>query len=495
VSSNTAIEGGPRQRGFLGHPGGLSTLFFTEFWERFSYYGMRAILLYYMYYQVANGGLGLDQGLASSVMSIYGSLVFMTGVIGGWLADRLLGSRRSLFLGGSLIMFGHIALSVPGGGVLALFVSMLLIVLGTGLLKPNISKVVGDLYATQDERRDAGFSIFYMSTNLGALIAPVVVQVLRGSGGFHLGFAAAAVGMFAGLVWYVVGGRPLGDAGRAPANPLTGDERARVFFRIAAGFLAVVVVAAVLAVTGTLSVELVIDVVTVLGVVLPIGYFTVLLRSRQTTAVERSRVRAYIWLFIAGIFFWMIQEQGSVVLAIFADKRTDLDAFGFSISPELFQSANPFFIVLLAPVFAWVWTKLGPRQPGTPRKVAVGLALAGLSYLLMTGPGLINGTDVPASPLWLVASFLVVVLGELCLSPVMLSATTKLAPAAFASQMMSLWFLADAAAQAISAQIVPIFGPDTEVAFFGVVGGGTAVLGVLLFVFAPLVQRGMAGVR
>ncbi|HEY3751583.1 MAG TPA: oligopeptide:H+ symporter, partial [Pseudonocardiaceae bacterium] len=307
------------ERGFLGHPRGLSTLWFTEFWERVSYYGMRAILLYYMYTQLNEGGLGLSQSLASSLMSIYGALVFMSGVIGGWLADRIFGSRRSIFFGGVMIMTGHICLSVPGGGIVALYVSMVLITIGTGLLKPNISKVVGDLYGRNDNRRDAGFSLFYVGTNLGAFVAPLAVGGLRDTWGFHAGFAFAAVGMAIALVWYVVGGRMLGDAGTAPANPLTDADRGRTWTRIGLGVLVVAVLVVVLAVTGVLSADLIIDAVSVLGILLPVGYFTMMLRSPRTTPVERSRVLAYIPLFVASLFFWLIEEQGSVVLATFAD--------------------------------------------------------------------------------------------------------------------------------------------------------------------------------
>lgn len=483
----------PPKRGFLGHPRGLSTLWFTEFWERVSYYGMRAILLYYMYYSLHDGGLALPQSLASSLMSIYGSLVFMSGVIGGWLADRLLGSRRAILFGAILIMCGHICLSLPNGGVLGLYLSMVFITIGTGLLKPNISKVVGDIYNQDDSRRDAGFSLFYVGVNLGAFIAPLAVGGLKEVGGFHLGFGFAALGMAIALVWYVVGGRIIGDAGKAPANPL-GADRVRVLTRIGLGLAVVVAALVILAVTGTLSAHLIINVVSVLGLLLPASYFVVMLRSPRTNAVERSRVIAYIPLFIASLFFWMIEEQGSVVLATFADQRTDLHAFGFTIQPAWFQSVNPLAIVLLAPVFALVWTRLGSRAPSTPRKFAFGLVLAGLSYLFMMGPGLIDGTKVPANPLWLVGSFVIVILGELFLSPVGLSATTRLAPVAFASQMMSLWFLSDAAAQGISAQIVPVFKPSTEVAYFGIVGGFTVVLGVVLYFMAPAIHRRMRGV-
>ncbi|GAA4200085.1 peptide MFS transporter [Actinocatenispora rupis] len=483
------------QTGFFGHPRGLGTLFFTEMWERVSYYGMRAILLYYMYASVSDGGLGIAQGTASSLMSIYGSAVFMAGVVGGWLADRLLGSRRSIFGGGVLIMCGHICLAVPSGGRGALYLSMVCIVLGTGLLKPNISNVVGDLYPRSDSRRDAGFSIFYMSTNIGAFIAPIVVGSLAANYNYHVGFSFAAFGMALALVAYVAFGRWLGDAGRAAHNPVRTEERRPLVLRFGIGILVAFLVLGGMAVAGVLTVKWVIDLITLLSIVLPVGYFLVMLRSPRTNADERSRVRAYIPLFVGSVFFWMIEEQGSVVLATFAQKRTDLTLGGFSIPPSWFQSVNPAAIVILAPLFAVLWTKLGDRQPRTPVKFGAGMVLAGMSYLLMTGPGLINGTSVPASPLWLVGSFVVVILGELCLSPVGLSATTKLAPVAFASQTMGLWFLSDAAAQGISAQIVPVFSPSTEVAYFAVVGGIVVALGVVMFLLAPAITRRMGDVN
>jgi POT family proton-dependent oligopeptide transporter len=483
------------EHGFFGHPRGLATLFFTELWERVSYYGMRAILLYYMYSAVSDGGLGIAKGTASSLMSIYGAAVFMSSVVGGWLADRVLGSRRSIFFGGLLIMCGHICLSVPSGGLGALYASMVLIVIGTGLLKPNISNTVGALYPEKDARRDAGFSIFYMSTNIGAFIAPLVVGSLSDAYDYHVGFSFAAFGMALALVLYVALGRWLGDAGRAPGNPVTPPERRPLALRFGIGLVVVVLVLGGLAVGGLLTVTWIIDLITLLSLALPVAYFVVMLRSPRTGPVERSRLRAYIPLFIGSVLFWMIEEQGSVVLATFAQSRTDLHLGGFDLPPSWFQSINPLAIVLLAPLFALAWTKLGDRGPSTPRKFALGMVLAGLSYLIMMGPGLINGTSVRASPLWLVASFVVVILGELCLSPVGLSATTKLAPAAFASQTMSLWFLSDAAAQGISAQVVPIYSAHTEIAYFAVVGVLVVLSGVVMWLVAPAISARMRGVR
>ncbi|WP_339229999.1 peptide MFS transporter [Aeribacillus sp. FSL K6-2833] len=482
------------QKGFFGHPKGLFTLFFTEFWERFSYYGMRAILLYYMYYEVSKGGLGIDEATAASIMAIYGSLVYMSGTIGGWIADRLLGTSKTVFYGGILIMLGHIVLSFPGN-IEALFISMTLIVLGTGLLKPNVSSVVGDLYADNDARRDSGFSIFYMGINLGGFLAPIIVGTLGQGYNFHLGFAFAAIGMFFGLLTFVLTKKKnLGLAGTQVPNPLQPEERKKVFTIFGIGALVIIAFLAITIPAGLLTINSFTMIVSILGIVIPTCYFIFMYRSPKTTEVERSRVIAYIPLFIAAVVFWAIQEQGAIILATYADKRTQLSYAGLELQSSWFQSLNPLFIIFLAPVFAWLWVKLGKRQPSTPSKFAFGLIFGGLSFLVMIIPAYVNGTESLVSPLWLVLSFFLVVIGELCLSPVGLSATTKLAPAAFSAQTMSLWFLTSAAAQAINAQLVKYYTVETEIVYFGIIGMISIILGLILFFMAPMIKRLMKDV-
>ncbi|MDN4067872.1 peptide MFS transporter [Paenibacillus vini] len=483
------------QRGFFGHPKGLFTLFFTEFWERFSYYGMKAILVYYMYYELSRGGLGMEESMALAIMSIYGSLVYMSGIIGGWLADRMFGASKAVFYGGILIMLGHIALAIPGSMSL-FFVSMVLIVLGTGLLKPNVSSMVGELYSEHDRRRDAGFSIFYMGINLGSFLAPLIVGTVGMDYNFHLGFGIAAVGMFLGLVIFLfTKNKNLGLAGTYVASPLSPAERKKVFRRIGVVAVLLVAIVAITIPLGLLTFESLIVIVGILGILIPTLYFIFMYRSPRTTSIERSRLIAYIPLFIAAIMFWAIQEQGSTILANYADKRTQLDFAGIHISPAWFQSLNPLFIIILAPVFAWLWIRLGKRQPTIPMKFAFGLLFAGLSFLVILLPAYFGGEDALVNPLWLVLSYFIVVLGELCLSPVGLSATTKLAPGAFSAQTMSLWFLSSAAAQAINAQIVKFYSPATEMAYFGVIGGVALLLSILLFTFSPKIQGYMKGIQ
>ncbi|MEZ7173179.1 peptide MFS transporter [Sporosarcina sp. OR05] len=483
------------QSGFFGQPKGLFTLFFTEFWERFSYYGMRAILVFYMYYEVSKGGLGLSESTALAIVSIYGSLVYMSGIIGGWLADRVFGTSRAVFYGGILIMLGHIVLALPGSLTL-FFISMGLIVLGTGLLKPNVSTIVGDIYSEDDVRIDSGFSIFYMGINMGSFIAPLTVGTLGLKYNFHLGFGLAAVGMFAGLVLFVLTKKKnLGLAGTQIANPLSPVERSK-YLKI---FLSAIVVLSILifvsAQQGWLTFTSFIALVGVLGFLIPFTYFFVMYRSKKTTADEKSRILAYIPLFLASVMFWAIAEQGSTILALYADKRTNLDALGFHIEPAWFQSLNPLFIFTLAPVFAWLWIKMGKRQPTIPQKFAFGILFAGLSFIVILVPAFLGGSDTLVNPIWLVLSIFIAVLGELCLSPVGLSATTKLAPVAFSAQTMSLWFLSNAAAQALNAQIVQFYSPKNEMMYFGVIGGIAIGLSILLFAISPIILKYMKGIK
>ncbi|QEA52862.1 peptide MFS transporter [Loigolactobacillus coryniformis] len=481
------------EKTFLGQPRGLMTLFFTEFWERFSYYGMRALLVFYLIDTVKRGGLGFDEATGASIMSIYGSLVYMSSVIGGFIADRLLGSRRTVFWGGVLIMIGHIVLSLPFGQG-ALYGSIALIVLGTGLLKPNVSEMVGTLYTEDDVRRDSGFTIFVMGINAGSLLAPYVVGSIGQQVNYHLGFSLAAIGMFFGLIQYWRGGKNLNESSNRPGDPVSEDEKAGLIRKIVAIVVAAIVVFGLMAFAGKLNVTNVILVFSILGVLLPIGYFVMMLSSRKTTKVERSRVWAYVPLFIASVLFWSIEEQGSVVLALFAKNQTILNLGFINLLPSWFQSLNPLFIILYGPIFAWFWVKLGKHQPSTPAKFAYGLLFAGASFLVMLIPVSLFGQQ-RVSALWLVLSWAIVEIGEMLISPVGLSATTKLAPKAFQSQMMSMWFLGDAAAQAINAQIVRLYTPANQMMYFAVIGIITVAFGILLGFIVPKIKGLMEGIN
>lgn len=470
-----------KEKKFMGQPGGLSTLFFTEMWERFSYYGMRAILLYFMYDTLANGGLGLPKATAVAIMSIYGSLVYMSSIVGGWISDRLLGSRKTVFYGGIFIMIGHIVLSLPLG-LVGLFISMMAIVIGTGMLKSNVSNMVGHLYAPSDLRRDAGFSIFYMGINIGSLLAPIIVGALGQNVNYHLGFSIAAIGMFFGLLQYYFQGKTsLKGIGERVTHPLVGKERTNFFKKLVLILVLVGIVFFGAFLLGQLTVDFFINFISVLGIFLPVYYFTTMLKSKDVTSEEKQKVKAYIPLFLAAIVFWSLEEQGSSILALFAAERTQGSLFGFNIPASLYQTLNPLFVVLLTPVFVWLWTKLGKKQPSTVVKFSMGLIFAGLSFVLLMFPSLLFGTSGKVSPIWLVASFFIMIVGEMCLSPVGLSVTTKLAPKAFEAQTLAIWLLADASSQAINAQIARFYTPSTEGMYFGVVGAVAVIGGIILF--------------
>jgi POT family proton-dependent oligopeptide transporter len=480
VTQQSAAE----EKSFFGHPRGLMTLFTTELWERFSYYGMRAILLLYLTDKAH--GLGLGQSLGEAVVSIYGASVYLLSVLGGWFADRVLGARKTVLYGGVVIVSGHLCLALPAEGLA--YLGIALVALGTGLLKPNVSTMVGTLYDKDDSRRDSAFSIFYMGINIGSFAAPFVVGFLRSHFGFHVAFAAAAVGMTLALVAYVLGRRTLEGRGDTPPNPLTAEDRPTMV-KIAVAVVALLAIIFTYSAwrSGGLGPKPVVDAISYLCFLAPIAYFTMLLRSPLVTPEERQRVRAYIPLFIAAMLFFMVFEQAATTLTTFAADRTELSVLGISITPEFFQSINPFAIILLAPVFAVIWIKLGDRV-SIGQKFATGLLLAGLSFAVMALGSSVAG-NAQASPLWLVVVYLVQTLGELFLSPVGLAATTVLAPRAFTSQMMALWFLAPAAGQAITAQLVQATEGASDTAYFGGLAIVTIAFAVILYFLSPWIRR------
>ncbi len=462
----------------------------TEMWERFSYYGMRAILLYYMWHLISTGDLNISRTTAASIMAIYASMVYLSGAVGGYIADRILGARRTVFWGGVLIMLGHIALAMPFGAS-ALFSSIALIIIGTGLLKPNVSSLVGSLYKPNDASRDAGFSIFVFGINLGAFIAPLLVGATQEAAGYHVAFGLAAVGMFFGLLQYHFGGKRLNKDTNYPTDPIQSEEIKPLIVRITIGVVLLVLVVAWMFMMGWNDVEAFIRLMTIIAVIIPVSYFVTMTTSKKITKEERSHVWAYLPLFLAAVLFWAIEEQGSIVLATFAAERIDTSWF----PAAWFQSLNPLFIMLYTPFFAWLWTKWRKNQPSSPTKFALGLMFAGASFLLMTLPGTLFGTDVKVSPLWLVGSWALVIIGEMLISPVGLSVTTKLAPKAFMSQMMSMWFLAAAAGSALNAELVTLYNPANEVQYFFWFGSASVAVGVILLFLSRYIQRLMLGIK
>jgi POT family proton-dependent oligopeptide transporter len=481
----------PSDRAFFGHPRGLSTLFFTEMWERFSYYGMRALLLLYMTAPLTAGGLGFDTAQGGAIYGLYTSMVYLATMPGGWIADRLIGPRRAVLYGGIFISAGHFSMALAS---LAMFyLGLFLIVIGTGLLKGNVSVIVGKLYAMGDNRRDAGFSIFYMGINLGAFIAPLICGYLGQEIAWHYGFAAAGVGMLLGVIQYVLGGNSLGDAGIEP-SPATPEERAR--WRRQATlwgglFVAAAAVVGIGSYTGALPITAnqVADAAGVMLIAIVFGFFGWLYLSGGWTAEERKRLYVIGVLFLAASVFWSLFEQAGSTLNLFARDNTRNVAFGFEFPSSWFQSLNSLFLILFAPVMAWVWIRMSAAgtEPSTPMKFAWGLVFAGLGFAILVLPAQAGGQL--ASPWWLTTTLFLHTIGELLLSPVGLSAMTVLAPARIGGLMMGVWFLATSVGNFISGRVSGLYEAMALPSLFGTIATIGIALGVVLMLMAPAMRR------
>ena len=438
-------------RSFLGHPRGLSTLFFTEMWERFSYYGIRPLLILFMSAALFDGGFGFDRETASAIVGIYAACVYLASLPGGWIADRWLGLQRAIWYGGVLIAIGHLAIALSSVFAQStFFIGLIFIVAGTGLLKPNISAIVGDLY-TQGEsaRRDAGFSIFYMGINLGAFIAPLITGYLGERVGWHYGFGAAGVGMAIGLLTFKMRApKTLGSIGLEPSAGLEEQKRVKLFTIIGAGIIAAVVL---MAMTGVFTIDAPALAARMRDVILAMAglYFAYLFLLAGLDRDEKKRIAVILVLFVFATIFWSAFEQAPTSLNLFAADFTDRNLFGWEVPILWLQSINSFFVITFAPIFAMIWIALGKRNanPSSPAKFAIGLFLAGLGFLVMVMASNIviaGGGAVKVSMMWLTVSYMLQTWGELSLSPVGLSSMTKLAPRRFVGQMMGVWFMATA---------------------------------------------------
>lgn len=435
---------------FFGHPRGLSTLFFTEMWERFSYYGMRALLTLFMTSATigTNPGLGFDVATAGAIYGLYTSLVYILALPGGWVADNLWGQRKAIWVGGWIIAAGHFTMAIPG--MFSFFLGLFFVICGTGLLKPNVSSVVGELYPEGGARRDAGFSIFYMGINVGALLGPVVTGFLGEGYRWHLGFGAAGVGMVLGLIQYRLGARHLGDTGLLESAE-TDEVRARTARRFFAGFFVVLAVATAfgfLVWRGVLSFDLT-QIASVLGygvLVVVALYFIYVWTLGGHTPDENKRMVVIFWLFLLVAIFWSGFEQAGTSLNLFARDLTDRTVLGFEVPASTLQSINPLFIILLAPVIGslWVWLERRGADPSIPAKAGLGLVSLAAGFFVLSW-GAANATPgSPVSPAWLVVTYFFHTVGELAISPIGLSAITKLSPARRVGQMMGIWFVGTA---------------------------------------------------
>jgi POT family proton-dependent oligopeptide transporter len=482
--------------GFFGHPRGLATLFFTEMWERFSYYGMRALLILFMVASVEKGGLGFDVSKAGAIYGVYTAMVYLLNLPGGWIADRILGPRRAVFYGGIVIALGHFSMAAPG--LATFYLGLALIAVGTGLLKPNISTMVGQLYGPNDNRRDAGFSIFYMGINVGAFLSPLAVGYVGERINWHWGFGLAGIGMIFGLIQYKLGGKYLGDAGLDPVPAKNAAEAAaqkRSLWIGTAATAAIIGALALLSFSGAVRVtpEGIADIVGILLIVLSIGVFVWLLRAGDWTAVEKKRFIAIGVFFLASALFWSAFEQAGSTLNLFAERSTDKHLLGYAYPASFFQSLNSLYIIFgLAPLIAWLWVR---KEISSPAKFAWGLIFVGLGFVVMVVAALRAQSGVQVSSVWLWLTYLLHTIGELCLSPVGLSAFTKLAPARVAGLMMGVWFLSTSIGDYLGGRMAALYEAWSLPALFGAVAAFCIVIGLALAVAIKPMKKLMGGVN
>jgi POT family proton-dependent oligopeptide transporter len=508
-ANERTIQDPAASRGFFGHPIGLSTLFATEMWERFSYYGLRPLLVLFMSTALMNGGFGFERPQAAAIVGIYAASVYLASLPGGWIADRWLGLRRAIQVGAFLITSGHLAIGLSAfeGGKVFFFIGLILIVLGTGLLKPNISAIVGDLYPEGGARRDAGFSIFYMGINTGSFFGQIVTGFLGEKYGYHWGFGAAGVGMLFALLWFSFRAKPtLGNLGteisRDP-DPVKQDKQVTTV-KVAVGLgLAVLAAVVAMAASGVITIDPQ-TVGTYLAYVLSfigLAFFAYVFAFGNLNSDEKKRVLVIAVLFVAAAVFWAAFEQAPTSLQLFAKDFTDRQFGSFEVPATWFQSVNSLFIIIFAPIFAALWTGLDRKRINisSPAKFALGLAMAGIGFLIMIFPANMlvaaNGA-IKVSWIWLTLRYLFQTFGELSLSPVGLSSMTKLSPRRYVGQMMGIWFLASSLGNLIAGLVGGSVDPEkleqtpmlftwTTIALFV----SAAVLGLLAIPIARMMRN------
>ncbi|QKW27891.1 MFS transporter [Streptomyces seoulensis] len=478
---------------FFGHPRGLATLFMTEMWERFSYYGMKALLPLYL---VAPAGLHMNAATATAIYSVYLSLVYLLALPGGWFADRVLGPRKTVAVAGAIIMLGHLTLALPWSG--SFFGGLGLVAIGSGLLKANISTMVGHLYkGADDPRRDGGFTLFYIGINLGAFAAPLIIGTVGENVNWHFGFALAALGMALGLVQFLLGSRHLDARSDIVPTPLSEQEKKATLAKAALWAGVAVVFYAIIGFSGVYTLNWLLVPITVAGLVIPVLVIARIKRDKELDRADQSKMSAYIWFFVAAAVFWMIYDQGGSTVSLFAESSAKNTVFGWGFPVSWYQSVNPVMIMALAPVFAWAWLALARRgkEPSTAVKFTMGLVLIGASFFLFLAPLAIADGGHKAAAMWLVAIYFVQTVGELTLSPVGLSVTTKMAPAKYASQMMGVWFLAVTAGDATTG-LLSIAGVNLNKTGIVTLEAALAVVaGVAVWMYRNKVKQLMGDVR
>jgi POT family proton-dependent oligopeptide transporter len=474
--------------GRSGHPRGLYTLFGLELWERFSFLGFQAILALYLADSVATGGLGYEEGVASSVVAAYGAMVYLVAIGGAWVADRIAGTYRSVLWGAIVIAAGHIFMGIPAA--FSTWVGLSLIIVGTGLLKPNVATMVGELYPKESERRDAGFSIYYAGINVGAFLGPIIAGFLGQNVQWHAGFLAAAVGMILGLVQYVLGARRLG--GRVQNRITQANFRAdAAFWWTVVIVLAAIGVGLLFALLQDEPIGALVNGITFISAVVPVVFLVWMYRSKKVTPKERRNLVPFMLLLIALVMYNLTYFQTGNTLNFLALNHTQNSALGFDYPSTWYISLTAIVEIIAGPILAWLWVKMGSRQPHVSVKVGLGAVLGGCAFLAIALAALITPAGALLAAGWLVVCYILLGLGDLVLQTSGMSATTKLAPHAFKSQTMAMWFAAMALAQGIQAQIVKLFDFGSAASYFGIQGIVVAGYGVLLIALSPWIARRM----
>jgi proton-dependent oligopeptide transporter, POT family len=478
----------PARRTWFGHPRGLSTLFFTEMWERFSYYGMRSLLILFLVASVQNGGFGLTDAKAAAIYGLYTAGVYLMALPGGWIADRIFGQRNAVFIGGCIIAAGHFSMALPA--VWSFYLGLCLIVLGTGLLKPNVSAMVGDLYPEGGARRDSGFSFFYMGINTGAFIGPLICGPLGERVNWHLGFGAAGIGMVCGLIQYRYGHKYLGSAGLLRPEATAGGAQSRAARQAVIG---IGIVAAVLIGLFTLTTFTVESAAKGTGVVIVsavVLYFASVLLWGGLSRVEKKRTVVIFIFFLASSLFWAGYEQAGSSLNLFASRLTDRVIFGWEFPASMLQSIPPWCVIILSPVFSWVWLRLQDRGPSMPAKLGLGLVLLAIGFFVMVVASVnTHGGADKVTPWWLVTTYFLHTVGELCLSPVGLSSVTKLAPRRLVGQMMGTFFMGNALGNLIAGLTAGSFSTMPLPELFGTIAKVTGAGGLILLIFSRPIRK------
>ncbi|MCG7299604.1 MULTISPECIES: peptide MFS transporter [Brevibacterium] len=473
---------------FFGHPLPLAQLFGLEMWERFSYYGMTGLLALYLYTAVDMGGVGLEEPTALAIVGAYGGAVFLATVLGAWVADRLMGAEPVLFWSAVIIMCGHLALAfIPGLGGVA--VGLILVALGSGGLKANASALVGSLYDEKDSRREAGFSIFYMGVNLGAFLGPLLTGILQQRIGFHVAFGAAAAGMALGLVIYLTGRHKMPTEARHVPEPLARKK----MWVLPASIIGTVLAIFALWTTGLMNKENLATWTALVSLGAAVIYFAVMLASKGVDGTERSRVVSFIPYFIASIAFWSLYQQIFNVMTSYSQNQLDRTLFGWEMPINWIQLIPPVFVIALAPVFSALWLKLGDRQPSAPVKAGLALIIIGGAFLMFLVYANAEKNSVPL--LWITLIFMLFVIAELMISPIGLSLSTRLAPKAYTSQMIAVFFLASGVGTALSGVFSEYYDASNQVPYWSALGAGSIVVGVVVLAVAKPVVKLMKGVR